>query len=486
MKTDRKKGLFFSLIFSIAGGVLLSYAFPPFDRWPIAFFALVPLLYSASGNSLRNFLFGTAAGFFFYAFSFSWLYNVAGPVYLLLALYLSLFWGLFLYLVFSLPEKGRIFTAASVWFLLEIIVSNLLTGFPWLLLGLSQWKNAAVLKIAGLSGIYGISFLVVLANFAVFYSFRKKHLLSWLSALAVLAAGFLLPAGIFYGKTNRTGTLSVMVVQPNLNSAEGRSVYSDLNNTGLMTIENLKDKKPDIVIWPESIFPDDIGAEPEIIEGLKALSAEHGFALILGTFTSSQGDYYNSALLVEGDKISVYRKNHLVPYGEFILGGRFRIIRNIFEKIAGYVPYEKHGSELAVFAAKGAGVAPLICFENIFPEMTRSLVLEEAEIFTVITNDSWFGMSAGPYQHFAHNALRAAESGKYFVQCSITGISGVVSPSGISESVVEKNGKKLFVEGVLFYDVPLIQGKTPYARAGDIPLFILSLILTGAVLCRQK
>jgi len=72
------------------------------------------------------------------------------------------------------------------------------------------------------------------------------------------------------------------------------------------------------------------------------------------------------------------------------------------------------------------------------------------------------------------------------VQCSITGISGVVSPSGISESVVEKNGKKLFVEGVMVYDVPLIQGKTPYMQAGDIPLFILSLIFTGAALCRQK
>jgi len=412
LETDRKKSLFFSLILSIAGGIILSYAFPPFNRWPLAFFALAPLLYAAAGNSLKNFFFGTTAGFSFYAFSFAWLYNAAGPVYLLLALYLSLFWGLFLCLVFALPEKGRIFTAASLWFLLEIKDSTLLTGFPWLLLGLAQWNNPAVLKIAGLSGIYGISFLVVLANFAVFYSFRKRHLLSWFAVIVILAAGFLLPAGIFYGKTNRTGTLSVMVVQPNLNSAEGRSIYSDLNNTGLLTMEHLKDKKPDIVIWPESIFPDDIGAEPEIIEGLKALAEEHGFSIILGTFTSTGGDFYNSALFVDGDKIQVYRKNHLVPYGEFILGGRFRIIRNIFEKIAGYVPEGKNGSGLAVFTAKGAGVAPLICFENIFPEMTRSLSAEGAEVFAVITNDSWFGMSAGPYQHFAHNALRAAESGR--------------------------------------------------------------------------
>ncbi len=486
MKTDRKKSFFFSLILTIAGGIFLSYAFPPFDRWQFAFFALVPLLYAASGSSFKNFLFGTAAGFFFYAFSFSWLYNVAGPVYLLLAFYLSLFWGLFLYLVFALPEKGRIFTAASVWFLLEIIVSNLLTGFPWLLMGLSQWSNTAFLKIAGLSGIYGISFLLVLANFAVFYSFRKRHFWSWLAAAVVLAAAFLLPENIPYGKTIRSGTLSVMIIQPNLNSAEGRAIYSDLNATGILTIENLQNGKPDIVIWPESIFPDDIGAEPEIMDGLKALTEEHAFALILGAFTSSGGDFYNSALFVDRDKIRVYRKNHLAPYGEFIPGGRCLIIRNVFEKIAGYIPEVKHGRELAVFDVKGAKVAPLICFENIFPEMTCDFAREEAKVFAVITNDSWFGMSAGPYQHFAHNALRAAETGKYFIQCSITGISGVVSPSGISEAVVEKDGKKLFIEGVMFYDVPLIQGKTPYAQAGDIPLFILSLLFTGAALCRRK
>ncbi|MBN1446225.1 MAG: apolipoprotein N-acyltransferase [Candidatus Omnitrophica bacterium] len=486
MKIDRKKSLFFCFSLSIAGGIILSFAFPPFDRWPFAFFALVPLLYAASGNSAKNFLFGTAYGFFFYIFSFFWLYNVAGPVYFLLALYLSLFWGLFLYLVFALPEKGRIFTAAFVFFLLEIIVSNLLTGFPWILLGLSQWRNTAVLKIAGLSGIYGISFLVVLANFFIFYSFGKRHLLSWLAAAAVIAAAFFLPDSVSYGKTYKAGTLSVMVVQPNISSAENRSIYSDLHNIGLLTIENLKDRKPDIVIWPESIFPDDIGAEPEIMEGLKALTEEREIALILGTFTSDGGDFYNSALFVEGGKIRVYRKNHLVPYGEFILGGRLLIIRSIFKKIAGYMPDEKPGSELVVFSVKGARIAPLICFENIFPEMTRSFVREGAEVFAVITNDSWFGRSAGPYQHFAHNALRAAESGRYFVQCSITGISGIVSPCGVIESVAEKNGEKLFVEGVLLHDIPLIQGKTPYAQAGDIPLFILSLIFTGAALCRRK
>ena len=485
MKTDRKK-FFFCFSLSVLSGVILSFAFPPFAGWQIAFFSLVPLLFSASENSWKNFPLGMTSGFFFYSITLSWLYRVAGPVYLLLALYLSVFWGVFLYLAFALPEKGRIFSAAFVWFMLEIIMSNLLTGFPWILLGFSQSGDPRILKIAGYFGVYGISFLIVLANLAIFYSFRKRYILSWLIAIAVFAAVICLPSFIQPDREQDAATLRVMVVQPNIDSSEARSPYANLEDIEEITVQNLNGMKPDVVIWPEGIFHDDIGADEDVLNGLKALTAKYGFSLIMGTFTRADEGLYNSAVLIEGDRIRVYNKTHLVPYGEFILGGRYRIIRETFERIAGYVPLTEPGRELTVFDVKGGRIAPLICFENIFPLIACNFIGEEADVFVTITNDSWYGRSAGPYQHFAHNVLRAAETGRYFVQSAMTGISGVVSPEGIIEDTLRKDGEELFIEGALFYDVPLMKGNTLYSTVRDMPLFIMALIFTGAVLCRRK
>lgn len=487
MKTDRKKSFFLCLSLSIAGGIILSFAVPPSVRWQIAFFALIPLLLSAEENSGKNFLFGMTAGFFFYAITLFWLYNVAGPIYLLLALYLSVYWGVFLYLVFALPEKGRIFTAAFIWCLLEIIMSGLLTGFPWLLLGISQWQNARILKIAGLFGIYGISFLLVLGNLTVFYALRKRYVVSFLVSVLIFTAVFFLPSEIIYGKIDNAGVLEVMLVQPNIDASLEENPYTTLKTVESVTFENLKNNKPDIVIWPEGSFPDNIDEYPDVLDGLKLLTEEQGFCLVLGTFSSADGGIYNSAFLVKGDNVQTYKKIRLVPYGEFILGGRYRFIRNVFEGIADYIPATKHGTELTLFTVDGEKkIAPLICFENVFPGMAGDFVRAGGELFVVITNDSWFGRSAGPHQHFAHNVIRAAETGRCFVQGSLTGISGVVSPVGVIENVVRKNGEKLFVNGGLFHNVPLVRGKTFYTQTGDVPLFMLSVIFTGVILCRRK
>ncbi len=484
---NARKSFFLRFILSLLSGTILYFAFPPFVRREVVFFAFIPLLLSAKENSSRNFLFGITGGFVFHSVTLFWLYKVAGPVYLLLPFYLSIYWGIFLYLVFALPEKGRIFIAPCIWFLLEVIVSNLLTGFPWLSLGLSQWQNFRMLKVAGLFGMYGISLLVILGNLTVFYAFRKRYIVSWVVSVMIFAAIFLVPSELFCKKKRSEGILNVMIVQPNVEASVEQSPYTALNALESLTVDNLKDRKPDVIIWPEGSFPDNIEKYRNVTEGLRYLTEKYNTALIMGTFTSAESGIYNSSLLIEGDSIQIYNKNHLVPYGEFIIGRDYRIIREIFERIAGYIPTTKHGKDFKIFTVKnGWEIAPLICFENIFPHMVRNLAQEGGELFIVITNDSWFGRSAGPHQHFAHNVIRAAEIGKYFIQGSLTGISGVVSPEGTIEGVVQKNGEELFVEGILFHDVPVIKGKTFYTRTGDIPLFVLSIIFLGVILCRQK
>ncbi|HOL21327.1 MAG TPA: apolipoprotein N-acyltransferase [bacterium] len=481
---NKRSGLFFRFFLSVISGLLFVFAFPPFDIWQLAFISFIPLISAGRENDYKNFFVGLTAGFIFYSISFCWLYKLAGPVYLLLALYLSIYWGLFLYLVFALPERGRIFTAGFLWFLLEMIVSYLMTGFPWLLSGLSQWKNPYLIKLAGITGIYGLSFLIILGNFTIFYSFRRQYLNSWIISLFLFAAIIFIPPSIFYSPHDYGKSLRVMVVQPNID-AFNRSPYRDIEKIMALTVKYLNGDRPDIIIWPEGIYPDIITQNPNLLDNLKKFTKEYNIGLILGTFTGDDSDMYNSAILIEGKSVQIYNKTHLVPYGEFIPGGRLKPISRIFKNMAGYIPYIKKGKEIVPLSFKDKNIAILICFENIFPEITATLTEKDAEVFIVITNDAWFGNSAGPYQHFAHNSIRAVESGKYFVQCSLTGISGIISPDGTVKNLVKSDGICLFTDGVIFYNVPVIKGKTFYSIFGNIPLFILSIVFTGAIICRK-
>ncbi|MDD3725982.1 MAG: apolipoprotein N-acyltransferase [Candidatus Ratteibacteria bacterium] len=478
---DRKSGLLLRFLLSIAGGILFIFAFPPFNIWGFAFFSFIPLLIAGKENDSKNFLFGLIAGFVFYSASFSWLYRLAGPIYLLLALYLSFYWGLFLYLVFAIHKRGRIFIAGFVWFLMEIIITHLLTGFPWLLAGLSQWNNPYLLKTASFTGIYGLSFLVIIGNFTLFYSFRKQQVVSWCISIVLFAILVFSPLFTPF-KNNYEECLNVLIVQPNIDSTESHSPSKNIEKVKTLTTESIKEGYVDIVIWPEGIYPDII--TPDIIDDLKNFARQFNVGLIFGTFTGDDKKIYNSAVIIENERVQVYNKTHLVPYGEFVPCGKCRIIRDLFEKIAGYTPYVERGKKIVPLYFKDKKLGILICFENIFPEIVQSFVEKEVDMFIVITNDSWFGNSSGPYQHFAHNSIRAVESGRYFVQSSLTGISGIVSPDG-TVNIVKRYGKHLFVEGIMLYNVPLIKGKTYYSMVGDLPLFILSVIFIGAILCRK-
>jgi len=471
------------LFFCSLSGFILSLAFPPFGFSQVAFIGFIPMLASARENRGDNFFFGIFTGLIFYSFSFFWLYKLAGFIYLLLALYLSIYWGIFLYTLYKLPPKGRIFLGAFIWFFLEIIVSNLITGFPWLLLGLSQWQEFFLLKTARLCGIYGISFLVILANLTFVNIFKKKYFYSSVVAILIFVAIFLITPEKFY-KAKPVGEINVMVVQPNIiseNNVEPEQVLYLLKE---MTLSNLEKEGATLVVWPEGSFSDVLEKYPALVNDIKLLCNKYSLYILMGAFSTDDTNIYNSALLFGEDELQVYNKNHLAPYGEFILGGRYSFVRNVFEKVAGYTPYITPGNELKLFSLNGHKIAPLVCFENIFPDMTRELNIKGAQVFLVITNDSWFGKSAGPYQHFAHNVMRATESGKYFIQASLTGVSGVISPEGKIVETIESDGKRIFVPGTLSFKAPLKEGKTFYSRFGEVPLFLVGIFFIGMILCR--
>ncbi|MCM8804819.1 MAG: hypothetical protein NC833_06160, partial [Candidatus Omnitrophica bacterium] len=160
-RTKFKNSFILNLFFCVLSSLLLYFSFPPFKFWYFSFFSFIPIFINCKNKSFSNFFYGLFSGLIFYSLSLYWLKTVAGLIYLLLGFYLSIYWAIFLYLIFSFDIKKIIFIGSCVWAFLEVIISNFLTGFPWLLLGLSQYSNPYILKIAKFIGIYGVSFLII-------------------------------------------------------------------------------------------------------------------------------------------------------------------------------------------------------------------------------------------------------------------------------------------------------------------------------------
>ena len=470
----------FKFFLSILTGIILYFSFPPFSHWYFAFIGFIPLFLSFDNNLFLNFIKGWVSGIVFYGLSLFWLKNVAEWWYLILALYLGFYWGIFSFLLTSLPSKGRVFAGMCIWFFIEIIIANSFSGFPWLLLGLSQWKNHIFLPISAIFGIYGISMVIILSNLTLFYGLRKGHTVSFILSCFFLFS-ILLYSHIYSPQMKKISSVNLLIIQENIPSDKKIEPASILNSYYLTTQKILKNKKAELVVWPESTYPDLI--KEKILKKIKRLSKRYRCGIIFGSLIKENGDIFNSAIFVKGEKIEIYKKIHLVPYGEFVPGRRFRIIRKIYSEVGGNLPNLKPGNRYLIFKFKNFKISAPICFENIFPDLIRKFNMKGANLFIVITNDSWFGKSAGPYQHFAHNIFRAVETGKYFVQVSTTGISGIISPEGRIVSSVG-NGK-IFVRGFIQKKIPCIEGETFYSKYGNIPLFILSTVITGVILCKR-
>jgi apolipoprotein N-acyltransferase len=480
-KIKFKDNLGWKLFWCFTSSILLFFSFPPFGYWYLAFFSFVPLFSICEENRWINSLYGLLSGFTFYSFSLYWLKNVTGAIYLLLSLYLSIYWAFFLYLIFAFDFKKNIFLGSCLWFFLEILLSNILTGFPWLLIGLSQFNNPYILKFAKFSGIYGISFILMGINIFLYTLLKNKLSIQNLFFIFIILIFFAISKiperKIYKGKIN------ILLVQPNFIP---QNISKDANKKIITRLlKEIEYKNVDLIFFPEGTFQSNLFENNDLIKIFKKFSIKKNCGILIGTFTKINESFYNSTVFINGENISVYNKIKLVPYGEFILGKRFKFIKNTFLKIAGYEPNLKNGNEFKVFKYKNVKFSSLICYENIFSEILEGFLKDNTEFFIVVTNDSWFGKSIGPYQHFYHNIFRSLESGRYFLQAGLTGITGIITPEGKVEKILEKNGENLFIEGILFYPLNIYISKTLYSEYGIYPLFLFCLIITGILLCKN-
>lgn len=486
------------LILPAASGLLLALGFPQFDIESLAWIGLVPLLLAIRGSSWKAaFGQGWVAGLLFFAVTLYWVINamheygkmpyaVSFLVMLLLAGYCALYVGTFCAVLTAIPDRRgllRTWTAPALWVALEWARTYLLSGFPWALLGYSQYHNLAVIQMADVTGVYGVSFLLVLGNVVAAriagaalsrIAGRKPGVpLPWIAA--PLAAA-LLAGVVAYGQwrlapqhdSASDHTVRIGVVQPNVDQAQKwDAAYRRDTIDRLERLTRQVTDGADLVIWPEAATPFLFDVETTYKEELLAFVRDRGVPLLFGSpVVESQTDgrlrLLNSAYLIGGNGVVLdrYDKVHLVPFGEYIpLKDLLSFLDKLVVGIGDFVP----GPGPRVLGAPGGRLGLVICFEVIFPDLVRQFADRGADYMVTITNDAWFGRSGAPYQHFAMVVFRAVENRIAFARAANTGISGFIDAEGHILRTTD-----LFVEGALSGEIRTGGPRTFYTAYGDL------------------
>ena len=498
---------------SLASAALLVLSFPGFNFWILAWVALVPLFFAIENQApLKAFLWAYLTGFVFFLGIIYWLVHVSLPGMIIVAAYLALYFGFFGLIVnYSKLQTpySQLFLIPAAWVALEWIRGHALTGFGWALLGYSQSYNLPIIQIADIFGAYGVSFLVVMLNAAIFFTiknFRSKN--EFLAPMVVTAVLIVITLGYGVFRLNNVFTgekLRVAVVQGNIpqdQKWDERFVGMILERYGMLTKSCVQDK-PDLIIWPETSVPGFIEDQSILLEWMKNLAVGADAPILAGApryeKTGSEELYHNSALLFlkNGSLSQHYDKTHLVPFGEYVpLRNLFFFVHRFARRpIGDFVG----GKEFTVLKfplkrsvrkenynwklVKNVGFGCLICFEDIFPGLARGFVKNNAGFLVNITNDAWFGRSSAAYQHAQASVFRAVENRVNVIRAANTGLSCFIDQKGRIVSKVSSRGKDLFVDGFKTQEIILSRTRTVYAVYGDIFAYIC-LFLT--IICAMK
>lgn len=484
-----------SLYLSCISGVLLVLIQPPVSLYPVAFFALIPLLYAIDQDRYGPaFWSGFACGFTSFAGLVYWVIiamNRYGGIHiwlsclilLLLVLYLSLYIGFFAFAVSYLKKRLTLpvyLSAPIVWVLLEYVRGFLFTGFPWSLLAHSQDRFLPFIQIVSITGTYFISFIIVAVNCIIYNVIRKRPPSAvFASIIFLFLAGSLIYG---FGELGRKeeGTLKAAIVQGNIRQDvkwdEAFKVRT-IRTYYQKTLEGARNA--DLIIWPETampfIFEDEIYANQYV----KALPPLLGGNLLFGTVSKDRGDKYHNAAYIIGKEpgvVGVYNKAHLVPFGEYTPFVRYLPFLEKLTATGGdFFPGEGHQP----LNARVGKIGMLICYEGIFPYITNETVRNGAQVLVNITNDAWYERTSAPFQHFAFYVFRAIETDRFLLRSANTGISGIIDPKGRIQAQTP-----IFVETVLRGNFSLKDTKTFYVRYGDY--FIVILLVALAAICTAK
>ncbi|MBI3332950.1 MAG: apolipoprotein N-acyltransferase [Candidatus Omnitrophica bacterium] len=478
--------------------LLLVLSYPPFDLGWLAWGALIPWLFSIERCSPgQAFLQGYLIGLLFFGATIWWIGCVTVPGVILLVAYLALYFGVWGWLAqrtvpgLILAPGSVVFGLPAAWALLEYLRSVLLSGFGWNLLAHTQWRWLPLIQIADLTGVWGLSFLVVMVNVALYLAAKGAA-----SARVGIGAALLLLVGVL-----TYGTLRLQQLDPNssFNVRHGSSAFRVTVAQGnipqrqkwdeafaeaiwkryeAVTAEAAKEH-PDLILWPETSVPGFL-EEPKVMGRLQGIVAGARTPFLVGAPTSDEEGLrtFNSALLLNPNGVVTgrYDKVHLVPFGEyvppFLEWLRRFVLMGDFSAGNRYTVFQPP----AVSRYPSASFSVLICFEDLFPGLARRFVREGAQWLVVITNDAWFERSAASIQHLQASVFRAVEERRWVVRSANTGWSGFVDPCGRRLDPPAQIPR--FQPGVATAELRITpRPPTLYARWGDWFLLLCGIIV---------
>ncbi len=465
----------------LACGSLLALCLPKPGLCFLAWFALAPLLHTIRGavSIRRSALLGWFFGAGFFATALYWIYStcrfagVPVPAALLawaaLAAFSALQWAaataLIRWLVAGTPAPLWPWACAALWAALEFASARWTPRLPADLLAYTQWRHLAWLQGIAWAGPHALSFLIVLANAHLARWFEERRLRPLALPAALCAAWWGYGAWTLAHRAESAKGHTVVFLQPNIDQ------YRKWDESSIGTIRKIFDhllteaakEKPALVVWPESALPGWL-EEPELFAWAAAWSRRLRAHQLLGAASGTERAQYNAAVLIgpEGRTAGVYYKRQLVPFGEFV------------PMRAWLQPYIGILSQLGDFDAGEERQAPLstplgpvgvsICYEAVFPRLSRVSVELGSRILANLTNDGWYKDTWGPYQHFYTNIFRAIENRAIVLRSGNTGISAVIDPYGV---IVAQ--KALLSAGILkatIHVADFSQGSF-YSRYGD-------------------
>ncbi len=490
--------------------------------------ALVRLL---PATPAQAFLLAYVCGILWYAGTCYWVYNtmrqyggVGTPgalgLLLLFCLYLGIYHGVFGLLVSllagpsrraSAPEANslnlRALTLAPfIWVAVELARTRI-TGFPWNLLGIAQVDNVPLCRLATVTGVYGLSFEIMIVNTALAAAFvirgeksRRRPLF-----LAALAAAVLLQSTRWVAPPAVTADHSARLVQQNIPIVEGEEwtkeyfdgtlrdlAWISLHRPGTQgsdnagTAQGAAPHRPQLIVWPESPAPF-YTYDPVFRDTVSSIAREAGAWVLAGSLgmrnagetPGRASEIYNSASLVSpaGEWVGRYDKIHLVPFGEYL---PFKRVFGFASGLTRQVGDFTQGSSRAPLQTDAGRLGVFICYESIFPNEVRQLAAQGAEVFVNISNDGWYGDSGAYAQHLKQARMRAIENNRWLLRDTNTGVTAAIDPYG---RVVSSLPRK--VRAVLDVNYALTGVTTFYTRHGDWFAYLCAIISMAGVLLRH-
>jgi apolipoprotein N-acyltransferase len=430
--------------------------------------------------------------------------------FLLLGIYLGSYFGLFglaLNLVSGKTRLPYFLLVPCIWVSVEYFRS--LGGFwalPWPFLGYSQFLNLPLIQVSSLTGVYGVSFLIVMVNAALTEivlhyleakSVASRKTIGGVITPAVISAG-LVVASIVHGhyvmgRIPQAGSLRLAVIQGNIpqelrwnprlreqHSEKHIQLSRQAANSGLVSL----------IVWPETTVQGSLAQNKDLLDTFVVLSRDTGAYVLVGgaerpKFGSSEPrakSTSNSAFLIspKGDIAGRYDKIRLLPFGEYLPLKNFPWPSRIASAwTAGeFAP----GTDYTLLSLDGVKFAVTICWENIFPDLFRQFVKQGANFTVNITNEAWFGETAAPYQFMAMSVFRAVENRISIARAANTGVSGFIDPSGRILGTVQNGKKDIFVEGYLVKSIPFSNTRTFYTFYGDLFAFACVTVFVALLL----